>query len=47
MEMSNQPLEACTETEAIGDGAGAGVLGSTPARWLVAFTEETIFTSVS
>jgi len=38
---------ACTVMEAIGDGAGAGVLGSTPARWLVAFTDATIFTSVS
>jgi hypothetical protein len=47
MEISNQPPEACTDTEAIGEGAGAGVLGSTPARWLVAFTDATIFTSVS
>src|SRR2546427_1151415 len=28
MEISNQPPEACTDTEAIGEGAGAGVLGS-------------------
>jgi len=32
MEISNQPFDACTETEAIGGGAGAGVMGSTPAR---------------
>ena len=31
MEMSNQPFDACTESEAIGEGAGAGTLGSTPA----------------
>ena len=47
METSNQPFEACTLMEAIGVGAGAGVLGSTPARWLVEFTDATIFTSVS
>jgi hypothetical protein len=47
MEMSNQPFEACTLMEATGVGADAGVLGSTPARWLVAFTDATIFTSVS
>ncbi len=47
MEMSNQPFEACTMTEAIGDGAGEGVLESTPALWLVAFTAATIFVSVS
>jgi len=29
------------------DGAGVGVLGSTPARWLVAFSADTILTSVS
>ncbi len=47
MEMSNQPFAACTESEAIGEGAGAGTLGSTPARWLVAFTAETMRVSVS
>src|SRR5258708_38237716 len=47
MEMSNQPFAACTEIDAIGDGAGEGTLGSTPARWLVAFTAETIRVSVS
>jgi len=36
MATSNQPFAACTEIEAIDEGAGAGVLGSTPARWLVA-----------
>src|ERR1700687_4969863 len=47
MEISNQPLAACTETEAIGEGAGAGTLGSTPARWLVEFTADTMRVSVS
>jgi len=47
MEMSNQPFAACTESEAIGEGAGAGTLGSTPARWLVAFTADTMRVSVS
>src|SRR5437763_10788904 len=47
METSNQPFAACTEIEAIGVGAGAGTLGSTPARWLVAFTADTMRVSVS
>ncbi len=47
MEISNQPFAACTESEAIGEGAGAGTLGSTPARWLVAFTADTMRVSVS
>src|SRR6266404_202271 len=47
MEMSNQPFAACTESEAIGEGAGAGTLGSTPARWLVAFTAEAMRVGVS
>ena len=47
MEISNQPFAACTESEAMGEGAGADTLGSTPARWLVAFTAETMRVSVS
>jgi len=47
MEMSNQPLAACAMTLAMGDGAGEGVLESTPALWLVAFTAATILVSVS
>ena len=47
MTRSNQPLAACTITEAIGDGAGEGVLESTPALWLAAFTAATILVSVS
>ncbi len=47
MEISNQPFAACTEMDAIGEGAGAGTLGSTPARWLAAFTAETMRVSVS
>jgi hypothetical protein len=47
MDISNHPFAERTANDAIGDGAGAGVLGSTPARWLVVFTAATIFTSVS
>src|SRR6266436_1046873 len=47
MATSNQPFAACTEIEAIDEGAGAGVLGSTPARWLVAFKADTMRVSVS
>src|ERR1700675_2557724 len=47
MDTSNQPFAACTEIEAIGEGAGAGTLGSTPARWLVAFTADTMRVSAS